>query len=76
MGSKRRLGLVVKFNILTIVLIITTSIGIAAFLVYLEINESYTFLLQSFGKMGLLWSINQHGIQGAFFERQKCSAMK
>jgi hypothetical protein len=41
-----------------------------------EGGETLAFLLQSFGKMGLLWSVNPRGIRGVFFEHQKCSARK
>ncbi len=47
MACKRRLSLVVKFNILTIVLIIITSMGIALFVVRNEMNKRYNDLLES-----------------------------
>ena len=47
MAGKRRLGMVVKFSILTIVLIISTSIGIALFVIRQEMDYSYNDMLQN-----------------------------
>jgi len=47
MRSKRRLGLTIKFNILTIGLIIATSVVIAFFVIYREMTDSYNELLHN-----------------------------
>ncbi len=58
MAGKKRLGLVGKFNLLTISLILLTSFGIAFFIIKQEIQQNYNLLLHHGKNLATMVSLN------------------